>query len=354
MPRAALYSRASRSRTGVTRESSGTNAPVATEPSTQLPSPSRGALKRFLAASRLPLWILAGLVAVFSGTLLERQINEPPTPVSQRDIDHAVRVSLEKKPLPSRAAKAFETIGPSVVRVLGFDSPHPHGNLPAQETNPKVPGKKHPGKPRDKAQSIPSDKVENAAPSPRTPQDGTDDENTSIGTGVVITEKGAILTSLHVVAGARRLRVIFADGSASDAVISGVDPGNDLAVLQATTLPDDLQPATLTTTGDLRPGDDVVAVGFPFGFGPSVSSGVVSGLKREFLSTDGERVLGNLIQFDAAANPGNSGGPLVNMDGEVVGIVTAILNPTSERFFVGLAFAVPIENAAAAVGISPF
>jgi S1-C subfamily serine protease len=98
----------------------------------------------------------------------------------------------------------------------------------------------------------------------------------------------------------------------------------------------------------------VVAVGFPFGIGPSVTSGVISGLRREFRSPGGQRVLTNLIQFDAAANPGSSGGPLVTLDGEVVGIVTAILNPTQERFFVGIGFAVPIENAASGVGIHPF
>jgi S1-C subfamily serine protease len=98
----------------------------------------------------------------------------------------------------------------------------------------------------------------------------------------------------------------------------------------------------------------VIAVGFPFGIGPSVSSGVVSGLKREFRSPEGQRLLTNLIQFDAAANPGNSGGPLVTTDGAVVGIVTAILNPGEQRVFVGIGFAVPIENAASAVGIHPF
>jgi S1-C subfamily serine protease len=95
-------------------------------------------------------------------------------------------------------------------------------------------------------------------------------------------------------------------------------------------------------------------VGFPFGIGPSVTAGVVSGLRREFRSPEGKRVLTNLIQFDAAVNPGNSGGPLVTLDGEVVGIVTGILNPTDQRFFVGIGFAVPIENAAAAVGVPPF
>ena len=80
----------------------------------------------------------------------------------------------------------------------------------------------------------------------------------------------------------------------------------------------------------------------------------VSGLQREFTSPEGKRQLSNLIQFDAAANPGNSGGPLVTLDGEVVGIVTAILNPTSARTFIGIGFAVPIENAASAVGMPPF
>jgi S1-C subfamily serine protease len=125
-------------------------------------------------------------------------------------------------------------------------------------------------------------------------------------------------------------------------------------VLQAKTIPDDLVAATMRSTGDLAPGDHVVAVGFPFGIGPSVSAGVVSGLKREFRSPEGKRVLTNLIQFDAAANPGSSGGPLVTAEGEVVGIVTAILNPSEQRVFIGIGFAVPIENAASAAGMHPF
>ena len=112
----------------------------------------------------------------------------------------------------------------------------------------------------------------------------------------------------------------------------------------------------MASTGGLNPGDTVVAVGFPFGMGPSVSAGVVSGLKREFVDPDRKEEggrLSNLIQFDAAVNPGNSGGPLVNRDGEVVGIVTAIFNPTGQHVFAGMAFAVPIENAAKAVGDNP-
>ena len=123
---------------------------------------------------------------------------------------------------------------------------------------------------------------------------------------------------------------------------------------QAKTVPDDLVPATLRGTADLAPGDEVIAVGFPFGIGPTVTSGVVSGLRRVHRSRDGTHDMVNLIQFDAAANPGSSGGPLVTADGAVVGIVTAILNPTEQHVFIGIGFAVPIENAASAVGISPF
>jgi S1-C subfamily serine protease len=148
--------------------------------------------------------------------------------------------------------------------------------------------------------------------------------------------------------------VVFADGLKSDATITGVRPEHDLAVLQAHTIPDDLAPATMRSTADLKWGDQVFAVGFPFGIGPSVTAGVVSGLRREFRSPQGQRLLTNLIQFDAAVNPGSSGGPLVTAEGEVVGIVTGILNPTNQRVFVGIGFAVPIENAATAVGVPPF
>jgi serine protease DegQ len=171
---------------------------------------------------------------------------------------------------------------------------------------------------------------------------------------VVIVDKGIILTNLHVVSGSDAVKVTFSDGLESTASITGVQPENDLAVLQAHKIPDDMIAATMRSTNDLAPGDKVVAVGFPFGIGPSVSGGVVSGLKRSFRSPEGKQEMTNLIQFDAAANPGNSGGPLVTMEGEVVGIVTAILNPTPARTFLGIGFAVPIENAASAAGLPPF
>jgi S1-C subfamily serine protease len=190
------------------------------------------------------------------------------------------------------------------------------------------------------------------------PYDGTEEVETkgadSTGTGVVIVDSGIILTNLHVVDGAKRIRVVFADGMEAVADLVGARPEHDLAVLKAQSVPDDLEPATMRSTVGLRPGEPVVAVGFPFGIGPSASAGVISGLGREYRSAEGKRILTNLIQFDAAVNPGNSGGPLVTNEGEVIGIVTGLLNPTEQRVFVGIGFAVPIENAAAAAGLPPF
>ncbi len=229
-------------------------------------------------------------------------------PITQKVIDAAVLKTLETQTLPSAATRAQEAVAGSVVRVMSYG--------------------KH-------------------------PKTGEEVE-LGVGTGVVIVDKGVILTNLHVVNGAQKIKVAFADGLESGASITGAQPENDLAVLQAHEIPDDLHAATMRSTGDLRAGDQVVVVGFPFGIGPSVSAGVVSGLGRSFRSPEGKQTMTNLIQFDAAANPGNSGGPLVTMDGEVVGIVTAILNPTSARTFVGIGFAVPIENAASAAGLPPF
>jgi S1-C subfamily serine protease len=233
----------------------------------------------------------------------------PPSPeLTQRDIDAAVKQTLAHNVFPSEESRAFARIRPSVVRVTQYDA----GDSDVKHQ-------------------------------PR-----------GVGTGIVVVDKGIILTNLHVVAGAPRLQVQFANGMESDAVVINVQPDNDLAVLQAKNVPDDLIPATLRSTRELDIGDKVMAIGFPFNIGPSASSGIVSGLHRNYMSQEGKRVLANLIQFDAAANPGNSGGPLVTMDGQVVGIVTAILNPNEQSTFVGIGFAVPIDSAAAAAGESPF
>jgi S1-C subfamily serine protease len=186
------------------------------------------------------------------------------------------------------------------------------------------------------------------------PKQKDKDIEAGVGTGVVINEDGLILTNLHVVWGAQRLRVTFFDGTEADAAVVATQPNNDLAVLKPQRIPDDLQPAVLGSSRQVVPGDAVAVVGFPFGMGPSVSAGVVSGLNREFSNEKGDRKMSGLIQFDAAANPGNSGGPLVNMNGEVIGIVTAIMNPTSARTFIGIGFAATIESAGMAVGLPVF
>lgn len=273
------------------------------------PASRPAAWRRFAARYDRPLLVLAGALLMGLALLALQRTGPASRLLKQADIDKAVLHTLNTKVLPSPAAKAAEKVRPAVVRVRGV-----------------APGER-----------------------------GDADIDEGVGSGVVIVDTGVILTNLHVVTGSEKVVVEFADGHESDAAVIKIQAEHDLAVLQAKSLPKDgLEAATLRSTSDLQPGDQVVAVGFPFGIGPSVSAGVISGLGREFRSHDEKRVLTNLIQFDAAANPGNSGGPLVTMDGEVVGIVTAILNPGRERTFIGIGFAVPIENAAAGAGIHPF
>ena len=287
--------------------------PAANPAATPVPS-RRARVATFAARHERRLWAATVLLLLVLFGVWQARLAKLPAALSIEQIDAALRKSLTDEPLPSPATQAFEAIIPSVVRVVGLMTEGDDG----------------------------SDKEGNAA------------MERGVGSGVVIIDNGTILTNLHVINGAKRVKVTFSDGLESDAVVLSTQPENDLAVLRAKRIPDDLAAATLRSTTDLAPGDQVIAVGFPFGIGPSVSAGIVSGLKREFRSPEGQQMLTNLIQFDAAANPGNSGGPLVTMDGEVVGIVTAILNPSHQRVFIGIGFAVPIENAAAAVGMPPF
>lgn len=317
MHRPALYSSSRPARSRAPDPAAAPAAPaIVAPPSTDAPPSPQDAAQATAAAPHAPavrrqLWALWTIVVLLAALLVasawhnSRSITRK---ITQDDIDAAVLRTLETTTPPSAAARAVESIAPSIVRVVGYG--------------------------RSK--------------------NGKEEIERGIGTGVVIVDKGVILTNLHVVAGADRIGITFHDGLETTASITGAQPENDLAVLQAHKVPDDLEAATLRSTQNLRPGDHVVAVGFPFGIGPSASAGVVSGLQREFTSPEGKRQLSNLIQFDAAANPGNSGGPLVTLDGEVVGIVTAILNPTPARTFIGIGFAVPIENAASAVGMPPF
>jgi S1-C subfamily serine protease len=157
------------------------------------------------------------------------------------------------------------------------------------------------------------------------------------GTGTVLAPDGYVLTNAHVVADAKDLAVTFADGTARDARLVGADAQTDLAVIHvpATGLPR----LPLADPGDVRVGQVVVAIGNPYQFDRSVSLGVVSAIDRSLSARRGH-LLERLIQTDAAINPGNSGGPLVNTEGEVVGINTAII-PRAQ----GIGFAVPSATA---------
>ncbi|MFD0743813.1 S1C family serine protease [Phytohabitans flavus] len=163
------------------------------------------------------------------------------------------------------------------------------------------------------------------------------------GTGVVASDTGVILTALHVVNGGE-VRVTFADGTRSAATVEASDPANDIAALAVASLPPVLVPATIGNSGRLAVGDPVVAVGNQLGMTSSATAGVVSGLDRAAAGDDGSKLAG-LIQFDAAVNPGSSGGPLVNTRGETIGIVVALANPTRAGTFIGIGFAVPIGTA---------
>ena len=251
---------------------------------------------RALYKRRQKTIFVSAFAVLFAAFLATLGMTPAAPQLTQDDIDAAVLRTLKKTQLPSPAVRAYQAVRPSVVRVRA----------------------------------------------------------SGVGSGVVVVESGLILTNLHVVSGASRIEVEFADGTRSEAALVSTQPESDLAVVKATVLPDDLKAATLGSSRDLAEGDLVVAVGFPFGIGPSVSAGVVSGLGREYRSAEGARPLSDLIQFDAAANPGSSGGPLVNAAGEVVGIVTAILSPGNTGAFAGIAFAVPIQTAAAAAGLPPF
>ncbi len=300
------------------RDSKGRNSllPVARfrSPPEPEPRPSRMVilrqrLVRFYTRFHTVFLVGAGILITLAALLVYDAIQPPPQQLTQRDIDDAVERALESaEPGPSFASQAYEIIRPSVVRI---------------ETLAAVPDEKF---------------VEFGG---------------EIGTGVVITDSGIILTSLHVVEDALEIYVFFADGSESDALVIATQPEDDLAVLHPRIIPDDLLPATLASSSTLNVGDEVVAVGNPFGISNTLSAGVVSGLNRNFKMPETGQLLTNLIQFDAAVNPGNSGGPLVNRNGEVVGIVTALLNPIEQKFFIGIGFAVPIETGMGAAGSPP-
>jgi S1-C subfamily serine protease len=260
---------------------------------------------RLAKATPFAFGALVALVAVFLyGVLVPGR-----PPLTQRDVDDTVANALASvTPAPAYSELVYRAVQPSLVLI---------------ETKGPV-------------------------------KDGKPAEDGGLGSGVVVNIDGDILTSLHVVADATAIELTFADGSRSSADVVGRQPENDIAVLRATQPPADLVPAILGDPSSVHQGSEAYAMGNPFGLASSMSVGVISGVDRSFKLPDSEQVLHGLIQIDAAVNPGNSGGPLLNRDGHVIGIVTALINPTEDDVFIGIGLAVPIDVAGGAAGLPPY
>jgi len=245
----------------------------------------------------------AGIVAALLGLLAYQTLYPAPEPLTLKQVNQAVAEAMASAtPAPAFSAQVYRIIQPSLVLI---------------QSTRQGPG---------------------------------DEGKNGLGSGVVISDQGEILTALHVVEGATGIKVFFADGTETTAQVTATQPENDIAVLQPDQLPDVLVPAVLGNPTAMMVGDEAYAVGNPFGLYGSMSSGVISGFDRSFQTEESEQQIEGLIQIDTAVNPGNSGGPLLNRYGQVVGIVVGILNPTDEEFFVGIGFAVPITTAGGAAG----
>jgi S1-C subfamily serine protease len=267
--------------------------------------------------------IVLGCIATYVLVRPSSKSKAAAGPTIEQQVTTAVDKAMKKAAAaPSTASLVYQTISPSLVVITTEDAPSVDAG-PSDTTSPA-----DPLVPNGPTETIPGQK-------------------NGLGTGVIINEQGAILTANHVVSAATSIRVIFADGTRGNARIVSQDPTKDIAVLAADATPEVLVPAVMG--GGVNVGDEVFAVGHPLGLINSLSAGVVSGLGRS-IPVDDSTKLEDLIQFDAAVNPGNSGGPLLNRGGQVVGIVTALANPSEQNFFVGIGFAVPIATAGGAAG----
>jgi S1-C subfamily serine protease len=284
-------------------------APAGGAPEPRAPRPP-GPIRLIRRLRRVParLWWTSLAVVVVAVVAIAYALTRPPPPVdlTPADVAAGVQAGIEQKAeqdaaKPADATLAHAAIAPSLVLITTLQG------------------------------------------SGETGRSGT-------GAGVVINADGTVLTALHVVDGADSITISFSDGTNAAATIAEQTPESDIATLRPGRLPDTVVPAVLG--GGLRVGAPVFAVGHPLGLTDSLSAGVVSALDRT-VTVEGTRKLEHLIQFDAAVNPGNSGGPLLNKAGQVVGVVTGLANPSDQTLFVGVGFAVPIATAGGTAGSPP-
>lgn len=258
---------------------------------------------------RTPLLFISGVLATLVALILYDALTPGPPQLTQRDVNDAiVRAMASATPRPPFSVGAFQAVAPALVLIQT----------------------ERPG------------------------QNSDGEQRRGLGSGVVVNDQGLILTSLHVVEDADEIRLTFADGTEAYAWVIAEQPENDIAVLQPSQLPGVLAPAPLGNPNALRVGDEAFVIGNPLGLYGSLSAGVISGLKRSFTPPGRSQRMENLIQFDAAVNPGSSGGPLLNRYGQVVGIVTGLANPSGQEVFSGIGFAVPIDIAGGAAGMPSY
>jgi len=269
-------------------------------------APRRGAVATARRRRLVPF--LTGAGAMLLVVLLIITLSPKPTPVSPADVKQSIADALASMtPPPAFSEQAYAAVRPSLVLI--------------ETTGAKTDGS---------------------------------GEGGGLGSGVVVSQAGDILTANHVVAGAKTIDVTFADGTKSTASVVSPEPEHDIAVVRADHPPAQLVPAVLGDPASVHEGSEAYAIGNPFGLVGSISAGVVSGLDRSFREPNSSQVLQGLIQVDTAVNPGNSGGPLVDRDGRVIGIVTALINPTKDDVFIGIGMAVPIDVAGGAAGAPPY
>jgi S1-C subfamily serine protease len=277
-------------------------------PGTEAPPPLRGITSR---PRRLAPYGI-GAVATLAAVLLYGLLSPASPPLDRQQVDEAIASALASlTPPPAFSQRVYQAVQPSLVLV----------QIKRESRN------------------------------------GGDenDQAGGLGSGVIVNLGGDILTSLHVVEDATAIELTFADGSKSPGEIVASEPDNDIAVIRALRPPATLVPATIGNPRTVRQGTEAYALGSPFGLYGSVSAGVISGLDRSFRIPGSDRTLTGLFQIDAAVNPGNSGGALVDRDGRLIGIVTALINPTEDEVFIGIGLAVPIDVAAGGgAGLPPY